>query len=75
MLLPKFLRDSAHLWLLLILMIGGAVGFVLVRARLVPASYGDTGPYRAQALDEIAARPSRWHADANCLECHQKVAV
>ena len=72
--LREFVRDSAHLWLLLVLIVAGGVGFLLVRARLVPASYGKTGAYRATALDDNAAKPSRWHSDKTCLECHQNVA-
>lgn len=71
---PKFIRDSAHLWLLLVLLIGGGIGFLLVRAQLVPASYGEQGAYRANALQDIASRPSHWHSDATCLSCHEKVA-
>lgn len=72
--LREFIRDSAHLWFLLILIGVGGIGFLLIRSRLVPASYGEQGAYRADALQEIAAKPSRWHSDQTCLACHQNVA-
>jgi hypothetical protein len=72
--LTDFIRHSAHLWFLLLLIVGGGVMFLVIRSRLVPASYGEKGSYRADALQEIAAKPSRWHADADCLACHASVA-
>lgn len=71
--LKEFVRHSGHLWLLLLLIIAGVVGYVAIRGQMVPATYGDQGAYRAAALREIAARPSKWHTDATCLECHQNV--
>lgn len=70
------LRHSAHLWILasILTVIGGVALFA--RGRLIPETYGvqQKGVYRAAALDDLAARPSRWHSDAACLECHQSVA-
>ena len=48
--------------------VGGAV-----RSLLVPRDFGTLGPYRASALAEIAARPSRFPADATCHACHESV--
>lgn len=72
--LKNFVRDTGHLWIVFLLIAAGGAAFFLVRGRLVPESYGVTGPYRGAALEEIAARPSTWHSDATCHECHQKVA-
>lgn len=69
-----FLRNSIHLWFLLLLIGGGLVGFFVIRGEFVPPSYGDQGAYRSDALREIAARPTRWQSDATCLECHRTVA-
>jgi hypothetical protein len=72
--LKDYLRHSGHLWLLFLLIVAAAVGYGVIRGRLVPATYGDQGAYRAAALTEIAARPSKWQSDQTCLECHQNVA-
>lgn len=72
--LTVFLRDSGHLWLLLFVILAGGGTFFLIRARLVPATYGDTGAYRAAALLDNANRPAIWPKDQTCLECHQNVA-
>ncbi len=66
-------RDTRHLWVLLILVVGIGAVALMARARMVPESYGETGPYRARARDEIAAKPSVLIADATCLECHADV--
>lgn len=50
----------------------GLLGGV-VRALLVPRDFGTQGPYRASALAEIAARPSRFPSDASCHACHESV--
>lgn len=73
--LKEYFQHSGHLWLLLLLLIfTGGISFVLIRERLVPATYGDQGAYRAAALDDVAAHPSKWQSDKTCLECHQNVA-
>lgn len=70
--MPSF-RDTRHVWLLAGLILLAGFCFFTLRAELVPASFGQQGPYRADALREIAARPSRFHADAVCHQCHQEV--
>ncbi len=67
------LRDSRHLWLLAGLLGAAALGMMLLRTVLMPATYGIQGPYRAEALAEIAAQPSLFPADATCHQCHEKV--
>ncbi len=72
-----FMRDTWHLQILLLLIILGAAGFLALRTQMVPESYGERsgryGPYRAAALDELAAQPMVLHSDATCLECHEDV--
>lgn len=71
-----FLRHSGHLWILgsILAVVGGAALFA--RGRLIPATYGEQqkGVYRAEALNDLATRPSRWSSDNTCIECHQNVA-
>lgn len=66
-------RDTRHLQLLfLLLVVAGVIGF-FVRDRFVPKSFGTRGPYRAEALDEVAALPHFLSSDASCIQCHQAV--
>jgi hypothetical protein len=69
----SLLKDTAHLWLLGSALVVGGLGFIVLRGWMTPASYGEKGPYRAEALQQIAARPSVVPADSVCLECHSKV--
>lgn len=67
------IRDTRHLWRLLgVLAVAGVCG-AFVRAILVPGDFGRRGPYRASALDDIAARPSLFPSDATCHACHESV--
>ncbi len=73
----NFIRDTRHLWILLLLLIVGGAGAVMIRSQMIPETYGDAsgryGPYRAAALKEIAAQPSVLIADSVCHQCHQDV--
>jgi hypothetical protein len=69
----EFCQNTRHLWILLCLLAAGGTGFYLARERMIPETYGQKGPYRAAALDELAARPSVIQADSTCLKCHTKV--
>ena len=44
--------------------------FLGIRAFLVPASFGKYGHYRANAINEIAAKPARYAGKKACSECH-----
>ena len=66
-------RHTRHLRVLVFLITVGGAGAMFVRSQLVPKAYGDRGPYRAAALEQIASQPSRLSADADCLKCHSKV--
>lgn len=68
-----FSRDTQHLRILMSLIILGGVSALLLRSRMVPASYGQHGPYRGAALQEVASRKSVLQSDATCLKCHENV--
>lgn len=70
---PFLLRDTGHLWFLALVIVAVGAGFVVLRGWMVPPSYGAKGPYRADALTQIASAPSVVPADSVCLECHAKV--
>ncbi len=48
--------------------------YFLARGFLVPASFGQYGWYRGNALKEIAALPIRYAGRAACAECHEEAA-
>lgn len=68
-----YFRSTRHLYMPLAILIAGGIGFAFLRARMVPETFGDTGAYRAAALEELAARPGKIQADRVCLECHDNV--
>lgn len=69
----SLLRDIRHLLLLGGLLALLVAGFLWLRPKMIPATYGDRGQYREAALKELAERPSRMQADSVCLKCHEKV--
>ena len=69
----RFFIDTRHLWILLVLIGLAGWAFGTLRGRMVPEGFGQQGPYRAEALVEIAAKPSVFQADAVCHQCHQDV--
>lgn len=70
---PLFSSDARHLWILVALIVAGGAGFLFMRNQLIPKSFGQRSAYRADALQEIAAKPSVLHADSDCLKCHTDV--
>lgn len=55
---------------LAILLAVALVAMLVVRGRLVPASFGLTGHYRADAVAEVASQPLRYAGSHLCVECH-----
>lgn len=49
------------------------LGFLLVRALLVPSDFGRYGFYRGGALADIRARSVDFGGEASCVPCHAKV--
>ena len=68
-----FSRHARHLWILGFLIVASGAGAFFAREIFVPADYGDLGPYRASALDDIASDPMIFTADNKCLQCHSDV--
>lgn len=48
-------------------------GYLVVRAILVPPTFGDHGHYRAAAVDQIKALPVSFAGTKACLDCHSDV--
>jgi len=71
--LGSLFRDTRHLLILMVLIVAGGAAFIWLRGEMVPSSYGQRGPYRGAALEEIAAKKSVLQADSVCLKCHAGV--
>ena len=69
----SFQRNTRHQQILIILIVAAGVAFHFVRIRLIPESFGQHGPYRGQALNEIKAKPSVLPSDKDCMRCHEDV--
>ena len=63
---PQILR-------LVLLTIGIVGSYFVARAFLTPASFGDYGWYRGEALGELASRPITYAGKKACEECHSDV--
>ena len=54
-------------------MVIALVAFVVLRAAVVPRSFGEYGHYRGTAIAEIAARPIAHAGHDACETCHTEV--
>ncbi len=54
-------------------MVIALIAFVVLRAAVVPRSFGQYGHYRADAIQEIAARPIAHAGHDVCEACHTEV--
>ena len=54
------------------LFLSGFAVFMLVRWALVPADFGRYGFYRAGALDDARALPTRYAGEKSCADCHEE---
>jgi len=68
-----FSRNTRHLRILMLLIFTGGGGAFFVRSQMIPADYGQDGPFRHAALAQIAAHPSVLQSDTTCLKCHTNV--
>ena len=67
-------KDSEHLVRMGALFGGGLVAFLVLRAALVPADFGELGHYRAGALHDNMVTRARFAGQAVCADCHDDVA-
>jgi transcription elongation factor Elf1 len=66
-------KDTGHLIRLVVVVVLGVAAFVLLRAAVVPPSFGQYGHYRGDAIAEIAARPIAFAGHETCEACHTEV--
>jgi len=73
MLAMKRFKDVEHLLRLAVFFLAGLLVFAIARAELVPESFGKLGHYRANAIDDVRARPIAHAGQAACAQCHSDV--
>lgn len=66
-------KDTGHLWRVALVFVAGTIAFVLVRAILVPRSFGEYGHYRGNAITEMATQPVVFAGHQACEACHSDV--
>ena len=66
-------KDVEHLIRLAVVMLLVLVLFVVLRAAVVPKSFGQFGHYRGNAIAEIAARTPAFAGHEVCEGCHTDV--
>src|SRR5579872_1537843 len=69
----RMFKDTEHLIRLAVVMIIALAVFGVVRAAVVPKSFGQYGHYRADAIADIAARPIAHAGHEVCEGCHTDV--
>lgn len=70
----KSFKDAEHLFRVAAVFLAGLILFLIVRAVLVPHSFGRYGHYRADAIGEIAALPISYAGHQTCENCHGDIA-
>jgi hypothetical protein len=67
--------DYRHTYPILAILLVGVTAALTVRALMVPKTFGEYGFYRAAALDDEKARPSRHVGRAACMSCHDDIGA
>ena len=69
----RLFKDVEHLVRLAAVMVIALVAFLVLRAAVVPHSFGQYGHYRGDAIAEIAGRPIAHAGHEVCEACHTDV--
>jgi hypothetical protein len=67
-------RESGHLIRLAAVLVVAVIGFLVLRAAVIPEGFGQYGHYRPGALDDNQKHPIRYAGQAECLVCHEDQA-
>ena len=68
--MKDFLRSTAHLSRVVLLLVIGVIAFLLVRRAIIPAEFGKWGHYRPGTLDDVRARQIKFAGREACEACH-----
>ena len=68
------MRHSKHYFRAGFLIAGGLFAFLIVRALVIPKSFGEFGFYRGDNIAEQMAKPVNFGPKESCAECHGEVA-
>lgn len=67
-------RNAGHLFRLAAVFVVAIVAFLVIRAAVVPHSFGEYGHYRGAAIKEIASNPLHFAGHQACETCHTDIA-
>jgi hypothetical protein len=70
---PLF-RNSGHLIRPALVLLAGMGVFLVIRAAVIPKSFGQYGHYRSGALEMIRQRPVAFAGQDTCVMCHDDEA-
>ena len=70
----KVLRESEHLIRLALVVILGLGVFLVIRAAVIPAGFGQYGHYRAGTLNDVRAQAISFAGHETCATCHDEIA-
>lgn len=68
-------KDTEHLIRLAVVIVIAVAAFIVLRAAIIPSSFGQYGHYRGAAIAETAARPIAFAGHDVCEGCHTEEAV
>lgn len=66
-------KDVGHLVRLIAVMLIALIGFLILRAAVIPKTFGQYGHFRGAAINEIASRTPAYAGHATCEACHTDV--
>ncbi|MEI2811083.1 MAG: multiheme c-type cytochrome [Nocardioides sp.] len=68
-------KDAEHLLRLALLFAAGIAIFLVIRAFLLPAGFGELGHFRTGAIAANQQKPLHFAGRAACDECHSEVVT
>ena len=66
-------KDAGHLFRFAGLFVAAFLLFLVIRAYVVPKTFGEYGHYRGAAIGDIAAHPVKFAGHQACEACHSDV--
>ena len=63
---------SKHLWRAMLILLVGGIGFVVARQLVIPKTFGATGHYRHDSLEEYRELPAQHGGAESCRRCHKE---